>query len=96
MFENMFDIGTCEIRARVEGTRTILIWLQEGNAYSQVQICLWVVAWETCLQNLGQLEDHNNLPYGGFEDWAQQATILEDLKTKTFRAPGWIEFFIKG
>ncbi len=76
MFENMFDIGTCEIKAREKGTRTILTWLQEGNAYSQVQICLWVIAWETCLQNLGQLEDHNKLSYGGLEDLAQQATIF--------------------
>jgi hypothetical protein len=83
MFENMFDIGTCEIKANIERTKTILIWLQ-GHVYSHVQICLWVVAWETCLQNLGQLEDHNKLSYGGLEDWAQQATILEDLKTEKF------------
>jgi hypothetical protein len=37
---------------------------------------LWVIAWETCLQNLGQLEDHNKLSYGGLEDLAQQATIF--------------------
>jgi hypothetical protein len=38
MFEYMFDIGTCEIKARVEGTKIILTWLQEGNAYSQVDL----------------------------------------------------------
>ncbi len=84
MFENMFDIRTCEIRARVEGNKTILTWLQEGNTYFQIQICLWVVACKTCLQNLGQLEHHNKLLYGGLEDWAQQVAILEDLKTKKF------------
>jgi hypothetical protein len=68
MFENMFDIRTCEIRAKTKGIKTILTRLQEGNAHSQVQICLRVVAWETCLKNLRQLEDHNKLLYGGFED----------------------------
>jgi hypothetical protein len=47
------------------------------------------------LQNLGQLEDHNKLSYGGLEDWAQQAAILEDLNTKKFQALGWIEFSSK-
>jgi hypothetical protein len=31
MFENIFDIGTYEIKTRVEGTRTILTSLQEGK-----------------------------------------------------------------
>jgi hypothetical protein len=34
MFENLFDIKTCEIRPRVEGIRNILICLEEGDAYS--------------------------------------------------------------
>ncbi len=49
------------------------------------------------MQNLGQLEDHNKLSYGGLEDWAQQAAIyfggLENRKISSL----WMDWiFIKG